>query len=51
LAEIKLFQIELDEIELTIIVTALANAQPISKELEIHQFKLYHKLLFKLKEK
>jgi hypothetical protein len=51
LGEIKTFEISLNEIELSIIITALSSAQPINKELEITQYKLYHKLLFKLKEK
>ncbi len=50
LADIKKIQLELDEIDLSIIIAALSSAQPISKELEIYQFKLYHHLLFKLNE-
>lgn len=42
--------IELSKEELDIIVFALASTQPINKELEIIQFKLYHRLLFKLNE-
>ncbi len=43
--------IEVTKEELQIIINALGSASPVSKELEIVQFKLYHKLFFKLNEK
>lgn len=43
--------IELEKEEIQIIVHALGSAAPVNKELEAVQFKLYHKLLFKLNEK
>jgi hypothetical protein len=48
--EVKKVSVELDEIDLIIITTALASSQPINKELETSQFRLYYRLLFKLNE-
>lgn len=43
--------VELTKEELQIIINALGSASPTSKELEVVQFKLYHRLFFKLNEK
>lgn len=45
--EPKKVQIELDEIELEILIYSLGSSQPINKDTEIAQFKLYHRLIFK----
>lgn len=42
--------IELSKQELEILINAVGSSQPINKDFEILQFKLYHKLLFKLNE-
>jgi hypothetical protein len=36
--------------ELEIIIHALSSAQPLNKELEVIQFKLYHRMRFNLNE-
>lgn len=42
--------IQLSKLELQILIYSLGNSQPVSKELEVEQFKLYHKLLFRFNE-
>lgn len=38
--------VDISLIELQILINALGGSQPVNKELEVIQFKLYHRLLF-----
>jgi len=49
LEEVKI-SVELTKYELEVLIAAIGSANPVNKETEVVQFKLYHKLLFKLNE-
>jgi len=48
--DIKTVSISLSKEELSIITYALASSLPFNKEQEVIQFKLYHRLLFKMND-
>jgi hypothetical protein len=50
LEESKKLPVELNKQELEVLINAVGSAQPINKDYEIIQFKLYHKLIFRLND-